>query len=649
MCGIAGIFTTSGQCSGELERDVTRMRDQLIARGPDHGGAWVDAEAGIAMGHRRLSVVDLTAAGHQPMQSASARYVLTFNGEIYNHRDLRVDLEKAHGISGSWKGSSDTETLLAGFEAWGIAATIRRAQGMFAFAVWDRRRHELTLARDRVGEKPLYYGWQGKGKSRAFLFGSDLNALRAHPAFRREIDRDSLTSYLGHNCVGGTRSIFRDVHKLAPGQLLTVSSSKTEPSIETYWSAIEAVLRGRANPFTGSAEDAEHQLESMLISAIGRQMVADVPTGAFLSGGIDSSLVVALMQEQSARKIRTFSIGFHEAAYDEASFARQVAHRLGTDHIELYVSPSEAMAAIPSLPACYSEPFADSSQIPTLLVSRLARKSVTVALSGDAGDELFCGYNRYRFAARVWNWMQYVPHAIRQRFAKAIGLISPTTWDGLGRLASHRQFGDKLSKVAAAMTSRSADELYRATVSQWAAPNTVVIGGDELAARRPHPLEALDQLGIVDRMMALDLVNYLVDDILTKVDRAAMSVSLETRVPLLDHNIVEFAWSLPLEFKLRDGVTKWPLRQILRRRLPNTLIDRPKMGFGVPIADWLRGPLRGWAEEYLSEARLRREGYFVPAVVRQKWTEHLAGRHNWQNQLWGVLMFQTWRESLEAA
>jgi asparagine synthase (glutamine-hydrolysing) len=648
MCGLTGYL--SGQWPGDkAQPQVLAMISAIANRGPDSQGHWLDANQGIALGHRRLAIVDLTDAGAQPMHSASGRYVIVFNGEIYNHLELRSDLEKS-AVAPTWRGHSDTETLLAGFDAWGIQGTVDRTIGMFAIAVWDRQNGFLTLVRDRLGEKPLYYGWQGSGRGAVFLFGSELKALRAHPAFEAQISRDALCVYMRHNNVGGNHSIYQGVHKLAPGTLLTVSLQAPEPVHRIYWSGAEVATGGVAQPFVGTATDAVDALESLLTDAVGKQMMADVPLGAFLSGGVDSSTVVALMQLQSSRPVKTFSIGFYEDVYNEAKYAKAVAQHLGTEHTELYVTAEQAMAVIPRLPALYDEPFADSSQIPTFLVSQIARAHVTVSLSGDAGDELFCGYNRYHLTASLWHKLAAIPLPLRRAVAWGLTRLSPQR---LNRIAAHlpganrwANVGEKLHKGANAMVARSAADLYLGMVSQWDDPAAVVIGGTEPTTLLTGLQPPMAGLNDVERMMALDLLTYLPDDILTKVDRAAMGVSLETRVPFLDHRVVEFAWQLPLEYKLRkeegNYTTKWALRQVLYRHVPKALIERPKMGFGVPIDSWLRGPLRDWAEDLLDESRLRREGYFNPAPVRQKLAEHLSGQRNWQHQLWCVLMFQAW-------
>ena len=644
MCGLVGIF---GALQADAANTVKKMTDAITHRGPDSDGHWLNVDAGIALGHRRLAIVDLSPAGAQPMQSARGRYVIAFNGEIYNHLPLRAELENA-GYSGAWRGHSDTETLLAGFDAWGIQATVERVVGMFAFAVWDRQMHILTLGRDRLGEKPLYYGWQGQGQHATFLFGSELKALKAHPAFAAEIDRGALCLLLRHNYIPAPYSIYQGIAKLEPGCLLSVSLAQPEPRVWKYWDAVQVARAGVVQPFAGTADQAVDALEVLAKDAVRQQMMADVPLGAFLSGGIDSSTVVALMQAQSTRPVKTFTIGFNEEGYNEAVHAKAVARHLGTEHTELYVSPQQAMEVIPRLPSLYCEPFSDSSQIPTFLVSQLAKQHVTVSLSGDAGDELFCGYNRYQITEKLWHKLALVPAPLRALVAKGITALSPTAWDGLaGIMPGARRYaalGDKLHKGAGVLTSATADELYLGMVSHLHHPADWVLGGHEppthLTGLRPE----LTGLGPVERMMALDAISYLPDDILVKVDRAGMGVSLESRVPFLDHRIVEFAWSLPLAYKLREGQTKWPLRQVLDRHIPRELIDRPKMGFGVPLHDWLRGPLRGWAQELLDEARLTREGFFRPAPIRRIWAEHLSGQRNWMALLWNVLMFQAWLE-----
>jgi asparagine synthase (glutamine-hydrolysing) len=646
MCGFTGFLSATGGVDNTLAQTTLRHMAHAIAhRGPDSDGYWVDPGLGIGLAHRRLAILDLSPAGAQPMTSASGRYVLAFNGEIYNHLLLREVLEREGGVRAPWRGHSDTETLLAGFEAWGIEATLQRTVGMFAIALWDRESHSLSLARDRLGEKPLYFGWQGQGSAAVFLFGSELSALRRHSAFTAEIDRDALALFMRHNCVGGVHSIYTGVSKLEPGHWLTVSSAAPNPVVQAWWSGADEAARGVAQPFAGNPDEAVTALEVLLRDAVAQQMMSDVPLGAFLSGGIDSSAVVALMQTQSSRPVRTFTIGFHEKGYNEAEHAKAVAQYLGTDHTELYVTPAQALAVIPKLPSLYCEPFADSSQIPTFLVSQLARQHVTVSLSGDAGDELFCGYNRYHMTAELWGKVSRLPRALRQIAGRVVTALPTRTWDKLGAPLPMAHVGDKFHKGAELLGCRSVAELYRGMVSHWSDPTRVILGATEPATVLTDSLPALQGLSDVERMMALDMLSYLPDDILVKVDRAAMGVSLETRVPFLDHRVVEFAWSLPLAYKLRDGVTKWPLRQVLYRHVPRELIERPKMGFGVPIDQWLRGSLRDWAETLLAEPRLRAEGFFDPVPIRRKWAEHLSGKRNWQYHLWDVLMFQAWLEA----
>jgi asparagine synthase (glutamine-hydrolysing) len=644
MCGLVGFLGGATAIDGHSAL-LRSMADTLIHRGPDDAGTWFDSEPRIGLGHRRLAIVDLSPAGHQPMLSAGGRYVMAFNGEIYNHFGIRAELEEL-GRAPSWRGHSDTETLLAGIEFWGVEATLKKSIGMFAIALWDKQTRTLTLARDRMGEKPLYYGWQGSGIERVFLFGSELKALKAHPTFAANIDRGALCLLLRHNYIPAPYSIYQGIEKLAPGCLLSVSFAQPESKISKYWDTVEVARAGVARPFRGSADQAVDALEVLVKDSVRQQMMADVPLGAFLSGGIDSSTVVALMQAQSSRPVKTFTIGFNEEGYNEAVHAKAVAQHIGTEHTELYVSPQQAMEVIPRLPSMYCEPFADSSQIPTFLVSQLAKQHVTVSLSGDAGDELFCGYNRYQMTEKLWHKLARVPAPLRALAAKGITTLSPAAWDSLaGVIPGARRYaalGDKLHKGAGVLASATVDELYLGIVSHQRNPADWVIGGQEpptyLTGLRPE----LSGLGAVERMMSLDAVSYLPDDILVKVDRAGMGVSLESRVPFLDHRVVEFAWSLPMEYKLREGQTKWLLRQVLYRHVPRELIDRPKMGFGVPLHDWLRGPLCGWAEELLDEARLQREGYFHPAPIRQIWAEHLSGKRNWMAQLWNVLMFQAW-------
>ena len=625
MCGIVGFLSAAPDRLDTLT--LRRMADAIAYRGPDDAGYWTDPEHGIALGHRRLAVVDLSASGHQPMVSACGRYVLVFNGEIYNHAALRQALG-----AWTWRGQSDTETLLACITRHGTVASLPLLCGMFAFAVWDRQTDTLTLVRDRLGEKPLYFGWQGQGGAAVFLFGSELKALKAHPAFCAEINRDAICLLMRHNCIAAPHTIYQGIHKLEPGCWLSLSLRQPALLPGVYWSATDVARDGTdGGRFTGSPEQAVDGLEQVLGQAVGQQMVADVPLGAFLSGGIDSSAVVALMQARSARPVRTFSIGFDEAGYNESAHARAVARHLGTTHTELIVTASAALALIPRLPILYDEPFSDSSQIPTWLVSQLARQQVTVALSGDGGDELFCGYPRYPASARRWRQLSRLPLGWRRQLSAALQRL-PAGWLD----------GERRSRAQALLGCTNVDAVYRCIVSHWQNPAAIVPGAIEPATRLSTGLPALTGLDNLQRMMALDRVGYLPDDILTKLDRAAMSVSLETRVPMLDHRVVEFASRLPLDCLLRDGQSKWVLRQVLYRYLPRQLVDRPKMGFAVPLAAWLRGPLRDWAEALLDPATLRHDGWLDPVAVRDAWAQHLKGRDNRVHQLWNVLMFQAW-------
>ncbi|MCX6038725.1 MAG: asparagine synthase (glutamine-hydrolyzing) [Chloroflexi bacterium] len=648
MCGITGFWDPSGaDCAEELQALVTAMTEPIRHRGPDDSGTWVDTQVGISLGFRRLAILDLSPAGHQPMFSADGRYVIVFNGEIYNLAELRSELSAfGHGF----RGHSDTEMMLAAVCQWGLVPAVRRFNGMFAFALWDRQERQLHLVRDRLGIKPLYYGRAGQ----AFLFGSELKALRAHPAFRDEIDRNALALYLRHNAIPAPYTIYTNFCKLLPGTILTLSENQLHqiPAPAPYWSAREMAEAGVARPFTGSDREAVRELDERLRLSVRERMIADVPLGAFLSGGVDSSTIVALMQAQSSRPVRTFTIGFQESGYNEAEYAREVARHLGTDHTELYVTPEQARAVIPRLPALYDEPFADSSQIPTFLVSELARRHVTVSLSGDGGDELFGGYNRYSWVKKIRRTIGWIPASLRSHAAAALLRIPPASWDAAlsGRFIPSRwrisEAGEKIRKIAESLPADSPEAIYLDLVSHWKEPASIVRG----AAEPPSVLTSRESWACLPDytawMMYMDLVTYLPDDILVKVDRASMGVSLEARVPYLDdHRVVEFAWRLPLRMKMRHGQGKWLLRQVLYQYVPRQMIERPKKGFSVPIDAWLKGPLRGWAESLLGERRLKDEGFFNPKPIRQKWQEHLIGKHNWQYHLWDILMFQAWHEA----
>jgi len=649
MCGIAGFVGGDWSSRDRVAATLAEMNRCILHRGPDRSDTWIDVESRVGFAHNRLAIIDLSAAGNQPMESDSGRYVIAYNGEIYNHQDVRDELAAA-GVAPRWNGHSDTETLLAAIDCWGVRRALERVVGMFAFALWDRAERSLILARDRLGEKPLYYGRQdSKGP---FLFGAELKALAVHPQFRADVDRESLTLLLRYNYIPAPFSIYKGIRKLPAGTFLTLSGD-ADPAIEEYWSGAAVAEAGVADPFVLGDEDAIDALEQRLEAAIERQMIADVPLGAFLSGGVDSSTVVALMQKLSSRPVKTFTIGFQEASYNEAEHAKAVARHLGTDHTELYVTPSEARAVIPRLPQIYDEPFADSSQIPTHLVSALARQHVTVSLSGDGGDELFGGYNRYLLTSQLWGKISAIPKPLRAAIAQALTALPPSAWTKFGdtagamlpRLARVQRLGDKVHKGAPLLRSASLADLYGGMLSQWRDPAAVVIGASEPQSQATGATPDLKGLGPIERMMALDMLGYLADDILVKVDHAAMAVSLETRVPYLDHHVIEFAWRLPLNMKIRGGETKWLLRQLLYRNVPKKLIERPKMGFGVPIGDWLRGPLRDWAEALIGEQRLRNEGFFRPEPIRELWQAHLRGTSDEQYRLWGVLMFQSWLEA----
>lgn len=654
MCGIVGFLRRIPATYADRDETIVRgMAACIKRRGPDHQAAFVDARTGLALGHLRLAILDLSPAGEQPMTSPGGRFTIVYNGEVYNHLALRRELEGV-GAAPDWRGHSDTETLLAGFEAWGIEATVRRAIGMFAFAVWDRAERALFLGRDRIGEKPLYYGWQGQGEDRVFLFGSELASLKQHPAMVSQIDPNALAAYLRTGYVPAPQSIYCGVAKLTPGTIARVQPGSDTVAITPYWRAVDAFAQGQHTPFAGSPTEAVDVLESLLRDAVGQQMMADVPLGAFLSGGVDSSTIVALMQGMATRPVQTFTIGFDDAAFNEADHAKAVAAHLGTEHTELYVTPNQARDVIAKLPSIYSEPFADSSQIPTFLVSQLAKRAVTVSLSGDAGDELFAGYTRYDVTQRVWQKLSRIPRPMRAVAAKLLTTLSPMAWQRIADSASHivpplnrfSNVGNKIHKGAGVLASCDGDQLYRGITSYWLHPEAMVTGAVMPSAR---PYDALDMpsgLSNVERMMGLDLLTYLPDDILTKVDRAAMAVSLETRVPMLDHRVVEFAWTLPLAIKTYKGRSKWPLREVLYRHVPRELIERPKVGFSIPVGQWLRGPLRDWAEALLDPAKIDADGLLHSAPIRQAWQRHQTGRSDHQYELWSVLMFQAWREAL---
>jgi len=638
LCGIAGLMDR--RLSSEKIDDTLRaMGSALRHRGPDADGIWCEPKAGLGFAHRRLSIIDISETGAQPMTSANGRYVITYNGEIYNFIEMRRELAAG---GKSFSGTSDTEVMLAAIEAWGLTNAVSRFVGMFAFALWDRETRTLSLVRDRLGIKPLY--WAAFGE--LFLFASELKALRACAGWQSEIDPNALTSYMRWNYIPGPQTIYQGVHKLEPGAILSFGPDRTL-HIERYWDARQIVGDKIADRRSFSDSEAISELDRLLKRAVGSHMVADVPLGAFLSGGIDSSLVVALMQAQSTRPVKTFSIGFQDDAYDEAKYARRVAAHLGSDHTELYITPEHALEVIPKLPLIYDEPFADSSQLPTFLVSEMTRPHVTVALSGDGGDELFAGYTRYQWADAVWRRCRFLPLAVREMAAKFLRALPAATWSMAGGiLPGHFGAGrldDRVAKFAQYISQPDGNAIYRAQHSHWD-PSVMLRGVEPKGCSWDTTLQQ-EFPNFIERMQFLDMVQYMPDDILTKVDRASMAVSLEVRVPLLDHRVVEFAWDLPENFKRRDGQAKWALRQVLDNYVPRELIDRPKMGFAAPVATWLRSSLRDWAEDLLDEHRLTTQGYFKAAMIRQHWHRFLEGDNSMREPLWGVLMFQAWHAS----
>ena len=624
--------------------NLRNMTNSLKHRGPNDSGYWLDSDAGIALGHRRLAVLDLSAEGHQPMTSSDQRYCLVLNGEIYNHQTLRRQLLKAGYVA--WRGTSDTETLLAAIMHWGIRRTLQACVGMFALAVWDKHANRLTLARDRMGEKPLYYGWVG----RHFLFGSELKALRAHPDWTADINREAIACQLRLSYIPTPLTIYRGIYKLAPGHMLQITPQhrpSNEPRIETYWSLNEYIQPEPQRPLRTDTEHI-HALEALLRHSVRQQMLADVPLGAFLSGGVDSSLVVALMQNQANRPIKTFTIGYEEKAFDSAPHARAIAKHLGTEHIEFVASAQDARDVIPQLPNLFDEPFSDMSQIPMFLAAQLARTRVTVCLSGDGADELFGGYNRHTHADQVWKHLHHLPYFMRGGLAGTLDHWNAQQWDKLLQPLANllplplrsNEPSEKLRKISEVLKAKSPEDIYRRLIAHWKHPEELVLGVQHVPD--PIPPHLPRGLSLAERMMYMDTIGYLSGNVLVKTDRSAMGVSLETRSPFLDHRIVEMAWQLPSHLKIQHGKGKWILRQILHHYVPETLIERPKQVFGVPLDSWLRTSLRDWGQHLLDPNRLQQEGFFDPAPIQQKWREHLAGTHNWQHQLWDVLMFQAW-------
>lgn len=640
MCGLAGFITSQAYDWSLACAD--KMAQSIHHRGPDGSGVWSDTSGRVNLAHARLAIVDLSVEGHQPMLSPSGRFTMVFNGEVYNFKLLRKELE---GLGLSFRGHSDTEVLLNGFEAWGVEATIKKSVGMFAIALWDSHENRLHLIRDRVGEKPLYYGLVNN----SLVFSSELKAFKQFPGFSGEINRNSLALMMRHNYIPAPHSIYKDVYKLPAATILSVElESPGDWRLGKYWNFSSVVEEGVNN--RSDLSDAAHVegLDQVLRQSISDKMIADVPLGAFLSGGYDSTAVVALMQSISHNPVNTFSIGFHEEGYNEAVHAKAVAGHLGTNHTELYVTPDQALDLIPRLPTVYDEPFSDSSQIPTYLVSQMTREKVTVALSGDGGDELFGGYNRYNLANNLWGKLSRLPLPARSGMASLIESLSPSFLNSLlvpfMRLLPssyrHANPGDKLHKLASILSLPSADAVYLKLLSHWDQPEQLVLGSCEPVNESFQQFSHLDSF--VEKMMAIDTVNYMSDDILTKVDRASMAVSLETRVPLIDHRVIEYAWRLPFDCKIRNGEGKWILKQVLDRYVPRSIMERPKMGFGVPIDQWMRGELKEWCESLLDPVMLRQQGFFNEPLVTQKWSEHKSGVRNWQYYLWDVLMFQAW-------
>ncbi len=642
MCGIAGFHSNLNLSEQDLRVVAHHMVGRLEHRGPDDEGVWTDQKSGLALAHRRLSIVDLTTAGHQPMVSRCGRFVMVFNGEIYNHEAIRQEIECLHNGSYSWLSRSDTETLLVAISVWGFRQTLCKAIGMFSIAVWDRDDEILYLARDRFGEKPLYFGFHDG----AFLFASELKAMRAYPGFRGQVDRGALSIYLDRGMIPAPYSIYQGISKLMPGTFLGISSSDmlhqhlSEPT--QYWSLSEVALHGQVNQFQGGPRESEDELERLLKQSLASQVMADVPVGAFLSGGIDSSIIVSLMQHQSIKPINTFTIGFPEGEYDESGYARSIASYLGTDHSELFVNTKQLLDVIPSLPKIYDEPFADASQIPTFLIAKLASTKVKVCLTGDGGDELFGGYNRYIKGPNLWKGFKLLPYPLRKRLARIVkSTPSYLLGEIFAKLGTFKMLSNNMSKFSELMLAKDVNEIYCSLVNQWENSAGVVVGSPVMRGSRNQKLD-IDLKDIEHKMMFMDAGSYLSDDLLVKLDRAAMASSLETRAPMLDVRLVEFAWSLPLAAKIGGGRGKLILRQVLDRYLPTALVDRPKAGFSVPLGSWLRGPLKEWAEELLNPKLLKSQNFFNVDEISRKWSEHLSNKRDWSSQIWCILMFQAW-------
>jgi asparagine synthase (glutamine-hydrolysing) len=646
VCGIAGILDPDASTSSDrLGALASTMASSLEHRGPDANGVWVDAQAGLALGHQRLAVIDLGPGGSQPMVSPGGQWVVSYNGEVYNHPELRQRLERA---GTRFHGASDTEVLVAAVERWGVDRALDACEGMFAAALWDRKERELHLVRDRFGEKPLYYGWIGT----LFAFGSELKALCRLPGFAAEVDREAVASFLRYNCIPAPNTIWRGVRKLLPGHFVKMTAATTPgalPEQRSYWSAADAVARARQHPLSGSDAELTDQLEDALSESVAARMLADVPVGAFLYGGVDSSTIVALMQRLTSGRVRTFTVGFADRSFDESAEAAAVAAYLGTDHTAVHVGDAEAVEVIAELPDIWDEPFSDVSQIPTHLVSRVARQEVTVALSGDGGDELFAGYNRHALLDRIWGKVGAVPAGARRTAGFALGRIPPAMVDSAARATRVLPVGwrvrnpsNKVVKLGRVLAASDPEDAYRALTTHWSDATSIVLGYDHRDTHDERNWSPVSGGGITEQMLWFDLIGYLPDDILVKLDRAAMAVSLETRVPFLDRRILDLAWSLPPDAKLRGGQTKWLLRQVLERHVPAALVERPKMGFGLPIGSWLRRELAPWAEHLLDERRLRAQGLLDPLPIRRAWNLHRSGRRDLGYELWDVLVLQLW-------
>ena len=649
MCGITGFYSTSKL---SINDSIKKMSLAINHRGPDDSNFWQDTDLGITLGHQRLSILDLTNAGQQPMKSSSGQFITTYNGEIYNHFEIRKEIEQINSNI-KWRGTSDTETLIEAIQIWGLKKTLTKIEGMFAFAICDRKNGSLTLVRDRMGEKPLYYGWQGKGMKNIFLFASELKALKKHPEFIGEINHTAISLQLRHDYIPDPYSIYKNIYKLLPGHYLELNKKDLEkgllPAPKLYWSLTEAAIIGHKNQINLSDIDLQNNLETYLQKSVKKQMISDVPLGAFLSGGIDSSTIVSLMQSQSNQPVKTFTIGYNEKDYNEAKYAKNIAEHLRTDHTELYVSSETALNIIPKLATIYDEPFSDTSQIPTFIVSQLAKKHVKVALTGDGGDELFCGYKRYALNKKYWNIFRLMPQIFRKMFDSGIEAILPNYQkEGFSSFSSnlnaYPHLRDKLYKGRNLLNSKTFNDFYNVLFSHWQNLPGDSINNENSIINSSKINTKIKEFNIQEQMMIIDLLNYLPCNNLVKVDRAAMASSLETRVPFLDHKLIEYVWKIPPSHKFKNGEGKRVLKKILNKYIPKNLTERPKMGFGIPIGSWLRGPLKDWAENLLDEKKISQEGYINPKLITYKWKEHLSGKKNWQYDLWNILMFQAWKD-----